>query len=694
MRDLLKTVLLCSLLLPSSPACAEPVDIDADQVTRSEDGTITATGHVIIKRTDETLIADQVIYHTPRHMMEASGHVIIRSARATIRADQAQLQTQSHTGTMQHATIILPGGERIQAKQLRRIDDQRLEAEHAIYSSCPQDEESWRIAASHAIVDQEAGELISTHSRLELWQVPVFYTPWWSQPLRRKSGLLIPSVNTGKRRGTELSIPYYIAPDENWDATLTPHWMSVRGMMGEAELRHISTMGYERISGATIDDTVAKRVRGRIKGEMQWQLPAATVLSARADHVSDYAYLADYAGVGDVSLRYLQSEASLSQQFALAETRTDWSLQAQHLQDLLLTSNATTLQILPRLQSNTDWQLHPNAVAHLEQQTTRFDRRIGVDGWRMDLHPYIELPWELSGGGIRSTITGGMRHTRYWLKSAGPNISRPTRTTGEASMELRSDFERISEARHWRHVISPILRYDYVGAPDQSLLPNFDSAFGLLTWSNLLSGNRFSGLDRIEKTNRLSMVVENRLQARNGDSEAARDVLIVRGGAAYDMMRRSVDRLLQPVATQPFSNLLGEIIWQPLAGTTLYGTGQYNPVGHYWSSTSSYLNLTGKGYSLYAGYLFIDQRYSTRTELLDLRGSFSLIPRWQATASWQYDRVLKLSQQATLGIEYHHPCWTLGLETYRINRRSGTTTAANTGFRLLLEFKGLGSVGS
>jgi len=160
------------------------------------------------------------------------------------------MHTGSKTGQMHNATVFLPNGERLTAKRLKRIDDQTLEADELTFSSCPVGDDSWRIAASHGVLDQQEGSLTTHHSRLELGGIPVLYTPWWQQATRRKSGLLMPVVGVGKRRGTEVALPYYIAPSANWDATLTPHWMSARGIMGEAEVRHASVLGSERINVA------------------------------------------------------------------------------------------------------------------------------------------------------------------------------------------------------------------------------------------------------------------------------------------------------------------------------------------------------------------------------------------------------------------------------------------------------------
>jgi len=696
--------LVISLLFLAPAAFAAPVDIDADQISRTADGVVIARGHVIIKRQFDTLTADKVTYRSNEHVLEAKGHVVIKSDKAVIHAEQAIMQTGSKTGTMRHAVITLPGGERLTAERVKRIDDQTFEAEAVTFSYCPIDQESWRIAASHAVLDQQDGSLTATHSRFELWGVPVLYTPWWQQALKRKSGLLMPSYGNGKRRGTEVAVPYYFAPSANWDATLTPRWMSARGLMGEAELRHVSSWGREIADVAAINDNVTGSNRSRMQGELHWRLPASLRLDAVADHVSDHNYLADYATGQKISSTYLQSLATLSQSFQFAsqqygELSGDWQLQGVHRQNMLLTSNASTLQVLPRLQSNLQWALSPHALFHFDQQSTVFERRRGIDGLRVNVHPYIEIPWELAGGGVSATLTGGVQHTRYWLNGNPARInSTPARTAGEASLQIRSDFERIGADRTWRHVISPIIRYDYIDAPNQSALPNFDSGFGLLTWSNLLSGSRFSGYDRIEKTNRVSMLLESRLQLKAPDATVARDVLILRAGGSYDLLMRSVDKALQAVPTRPFSNLLGELIWQPVASFRLSSRGQYNTAKRYWARLVSSADWTiSPGNRIYVGYQFTDARYTTPAHLIDINASASLNTRWQATGRWQYDIALKLSQQAAIGLQYNHACWRLGVEGYRVNRpsgTSGTSAAANFGFRLLLEFKGLGSVGS
>lgn len=696
LSQILSALLVTASLLTAPSLLAAPVDISADQISRTADGVVIAKGHVIIKRDGETLRADEVIYRGEKQLMEAIGHVVIESEQATIHAENALMQTNSKTGNLTKATIIMPGGERLVAEKVRRIDDQRLEAEKLTYSACPIDEESWRIAASKALVDQEDGTLTTEHGRFQLWGIPVLYSPWWQHPLRRKSGLLMPKIASGKRRGTEVALPLYLALDPSWDATATPHWMSARGLMGDLELRHISEAGYERLRGSFINDSDIKKDRYHYSGDIHWDMPAGISFDARGDYVSDKDYLADFNTSNDISSNYLTSHATLSQGFNSDSFSGNWLLQSRHQQNLLAANNKSTLQILPRAESRLQWKLSPNLLLHFDQQSTRFDRKVGVKGWRVDLHPYVELPWELDGGGLSANLQFGSHHTRYWLQQSNLTNIKPIRSTFETNLEVRGDFERISSSGKWRHVISPIFRYDYIDAPDQDTLPNFDSRFGRLAWNSLLSGNRFAGYDRIERTNRFSAALESRWQHKGNETEAARDILILRAGSSYDLHRQSIDPALQTAAARPFDNLLAEAIWSPTAGLSLSTSGQYNHADRYWATGQAlavYRHSTGNYIRL--GYSYRDARYSSRSQLISGTGKLRIADRWHATGTVQYDTVLKLTQQTSIELKYQHPCWTMGIEGYRTNRRTGTTNnAASYGFRILLEFKGLGSVGS
>jgi len=680
-----------ALILPSA-VWAEDVDITADKIVRDAEGVATASGRVEIKRKDETLNADTVRYDTANHRVEAEGNVVIRSPKAVVEAKSAEMDTVSKQGTLHDATVTLPCGERLSAKQLERVDEFTYRALQPSFTTCPADHDAWAVRASDAVLDQSNGTFTARNARFEIAGIPVLYTPYWQQAIRRKSGLLLPKVGSGKRRGTELALPVYIAPAPDWDITLTPHWMSARGLMYESELRHVSTAGSEIVQFEGLYDQVLGRTRGRLQGQTSWQLPYDMNLAIDADHVSESDYLADFSSnSSEAATRFLHSRATLSQQSKYG----DWRLWVQHQRDMTLPSNKATLQILPRFENELALPvMNRLAILHFNQETTRFDRSIGSQGWRMYLHPYMEIPWELAGGGISTTLTAGVRHTRYWLTRTGTAPQRPTQTHGEFSIETRAIFERINADKTLRHSIEPILRYDLINGSDQTSLPNFDSAFGRLTLSNLLTGNRFSGRDRVENVNRVSMLLASRFQTRSKENNSARTVLNMRAGATYNIRKRLSDRTLQTEPLRPFSNLVGDVYITPIPSLSLSAEGQYDPAGRFWDTASTALNWNpASGHQLRVGYRVTDARFAPESQAIDVLGKLNIGPHWHTFGTWNYDTLLKFTQHASLGIEYQHPCWHVTVEAYRINRPSGTSTTSNFGVNFLLGINGLGSVG-
>jgi len=268
-----------------------------------------------------------------------------------------------------------------------------------------------------------------------------------------------------------------------------------------------------------------------------------------------------------------------------------------------------------------------------------------------------------------------------------------TRTAYDASFEIRSAFERISEDKRWRHGITPILRYDLASAPNQTGLVNFDSGFGKLTLNNLLTGNRFTGLDRFERMNRISLMLETDLQHKAKSDDEALNILTARAGIAYDMLRKNVDSGLQKAAPRPFSNLVGELIISPIHGITVDASGQYDPTNKFWGTAQAGLRLNhADGHQFHVRWQRIDQRYSTPTELISGGLDVKVAPRWKAFGRVQYDARIKLMQQSLAGVHYQHSCWDFKLEGYR-NLNGGSRGQADIGYRFLLGFKGLGSVG-
>ncbi len=667
------------------------MDLTADQVKRDSEGVVSATGNVEVIRGEETLKTEELQYDPGRKQLRVKGHVVITSPRGEIHAESGELNTVDNTGSLRKAEMIFPDGEHLHADELQRLDLTTFHARDMVFSACPHSDEAWSLAAEEVTLDQNEGELRARNAFFYIKGVPVLYTPYWKEPLKRKSGFLTPTFASGKRRGTELSLPYYFAPTPSLDITLTPHWMSARGIRPELEFRHVSRYGNEFLQGEWLNDAVLGRSRGRLKARTQWETPASTHLSIEADHVSDRDYLADFSSdYNETSQRYLQSRATL----AWEKEVNSWSLWVRHQQDLTRTSNQATLRVLPRFENQFVFPFFDQRLlVHFDQQTTRFERKLGEDGWRINLHPYFEIPWESPGGGISVKLHSGVQHTRYWLRDAPPGRD-SNLSSAEFGLETMAVIERIFANGTLRHSIEPTLRYDLVGVGDQSLLPNFDSAFGKLTLENLMSNNRFSGTDRIESAHRITLLLANRLESRNRDTHENQTIMLLKTGISYNLRRKRVDPAIQ-LTPRPFSNLIADAMFKPLPSLGLYARGQYDPGGRFFATAQAGAEwISSFGHELHLAYRLTDARYvSPEEQSANVLAKVRIASRWRILGSWYYNMISRTTQLAGIGVEYRHPCWQIQLEGYRLDRTSSTTAQADLGVRVMLRFKGLGSVG-
>jgi len=687
-RRLLRLALPFLLLsLVSTYASASEVDIIADKIVHDADGVATATGHVEIKRAGEAMRADKVRYDATSKQINAVGNVHIHSADAEITAASGNMNSENKTGELFDATILLPGGEHLKAERVQRVNEYTYRVFQPVLSTCPKDQETWRVYASEGVLDQSEGTFTAKHARFEFAGVPLFYTPYWQQATRRKSGFLIPSFAIGKRRGTEWALPYYFAPAPDWDATITPRLMTARGFMLGTELRHASTIGREQIQFDGLYDKQLGRTRGYLQGEGNWQLPLDLRLSIKGRDVSEKDYLADFSREAtQSSLRYLSSNATLSQALEYGS----WSLSSIYNRNLSTANNKATLQQYPNFHSNLSLPLFDSpATLHFDQDTTRFSNRLGINDWRVYAHPYVTLPWTMFGGGLSSTVTAGLTHTRYWLRQ-GTN-RKPRLTSGEFSIDSSMVFERINSARTFRHSIIPRIRYDFNNVSNRPGVPIFDSALSPLRLSNLFSGNRFSGFDTVENAHRIAFLLTNNFESKTTPEAAARSILSISAGVQYNI--RSQFNALNP--PRAFSNLLGDMSFSPIKGFTAKIEGEYDPTRSFWNRIAESIAWNSKdGHQISATYLVSNSELFTTSETFQATATAQISERWKAQGLINYDITKQLTQQINVSLGYSHPCWDIVIQGHRTNRPTGTSVASNTGAAILISFKGLGSVGS
>jgi LPS-assembly protein len=299
------------------PSEDEPVLLSADEVSYDRDlGVVTARGHVELSQGERILLADTLTYNERTGTVAASGNVSLLEPTGDVAfADYVELTSGLREGVIRDIRVLLKDGSRIAANGGRRTGE-RTEFAKAVYSPCPLCEEDptraplWQLKAVRVTHDQEEHRIEYRDAWLEIYGVPVAYTPYFSHPdptVTRQSGMLTPHFSLSNSLGPAARVPYYFTLGPSADATFEPIVTTKQGIVLGGEYRRLFQTGEFDVNGSItradrqdedqdqdeIDDNV---VRGHIDARARFDHDENWRLGADLERASDKTYrrLYDY----------------------------------------------------------------------------------------------------------------------------------------------------------------------------------------------------------------------------------------------------------------------------------------------------------------------------------------------------------------------------------------------------------------
>ena len=184
----------------------EPWHIIANEIRYDENlNQYVAIGEVTIAKEDKKLMADFVNFDQKTMQILARGHVILTSGNDVLTGNRMEMNLDNETGTIYNGTVFLEKNHfYIKGGKIKKIGKNSYKADSACFSTCDGPNPSWRITAKNLKVTI-AGYGIANHAVLWAKNVPVFYTPFITFPvkLKRQTGLLAPRFGFSDRKGEE-----------------------------------------------------------------------------------------------------------------------------------------------------------------------------------------------------------------------------------------------------------------------------------------------------------------------------------------------------------------------------------------------------------------------------------------------------------------------------------------------------------
>ena len=700
---------------PSVPGAARtPLALDteargalflrADHLEGTE-GKVTAFGNVELRTHRETVLADRLSYEIGDQTIYGEGNVVLRRAYDWIIGPELQYKRDTETGFFKEPKFsVSEVNAHGDAKEIRFTGPDHYEASNASYTTCVASRPDWYLRTDELEVDNLRKVATARGVTVHFLDVPVAYAPWMQFPLsnERKSGFLTPTLGSTGVRGFEASTPYYLNLAPNYDATLTPRFMTKRGLQLGAQFRYLLGEETAPLGVAAGEMNAEILPEDRVTGERRYALAwrhneqFAPWLAGffNINKVSDDNYFADFADRISIT-----SQRSLPREAGIVATHGPWTVlaRAQSFQTLQDPNAPVTPpynrlpQVLAAL-NDTDWL---GLTFSGNAEYARFTQdQLSPTGERVVLYP--TAAFHRQGSAWFFTARAGIHAREYYLDRLAPGLidPHPSYAIPITSVDTGLVFERDMAVLDTplTQTLEPRAFYVYIPYRDQRAAPVFDTAIDDFNFSQLFAENRYIGNDRIGDANQLTLALTSRFLDRQTGAERLR----VAVGQRFYFADQRVS-LNEPLRSASSSDFLVGADGRLNDAWSLAGLLQYN----FDTADIERLNLgvrytPAPGRALNATYrytrTFLDPTGAIeQIKQVDLSGQWPVSERWTLIGRWNYSIRDRKTLEAVAGVEYNADCWVLRIVGQRL-----TTTAQQVTQSIFvqLELNGLARVGT
>jgi LPS-assembly protein len=633
------------------------------------------------------------------------------------------------------------------------------------YSTCPPSANMWQLRASKITLNKNTGRGSAANARLYIKKIPVFYAPYINFPIdgRRETGFLSPVVGSSNKAGPYFGTPFYWNLAPNYDMTLTPSYLTKRGFQFADLFRYINQQDSGKLTanltpkdkqfghlqttlqntyGSSTDPMIQANLRhvekaGAARGEITWQnqLRFNEHWFSNVDYtrVSDDYYLEDYGH----SLGNEVTQNQLLQQADVHYNGQNWNFVGRLQQ----------YQTLHPIDQPTPFLNQYSRFPQLVLEGDYPDQKLGLDffvsnelthfsivnnpgsttpqpiGDRLHVQPGISLPW--STAFLSITPRAQVAMSKYELGDVTEN-SMKNMSIAIPILDLSSvlyfDREMTLFGHNLRQTLEPQIYYNYIPYHNQTKFPVFDTTVNTLTYDQLFTYNRFSGLDRIGDANQVSVGVTTRFIDRNSGFERIRLGI---GEIIYFANRNvTLCTLNQPDCPNAAITRENTLRRSPLTGVVNYhlndfwsltGNTIWNTQINQMENQSIILQYRRDALRVInLGYSFVHNgdpqintadpdlvtplsTNSSRNNLkqTDLSFAWPIVYNWSGVGRWTQSINEGHFQNLLAGLQYDSCCWAVRAVAGRtfINLSSDNQPQYNDEFYIQFALKGLGSFG-
>jgi len=645
-------------------------------------------GNVVIDQEGRQIRAERVTIDQTQTYAKAEGQVQLAQGGLISQSDDINYNLKTQQGDLNNSFFIAEEQHAHgRAEKIAKTSDDTLELENATYSTCPPEQKpTWKIQADQIKLNQETGRGETRNTKLYVKDVPVLAVPYFNFPIddRRTTGILTPTFGFTNDGGLELGVPVYLNLAPQYDATITPRYISDRGAMLDGEFRYLTeNYGEGRIWGGYLpsDESYSNKDRKDLHFLHNWQINDQFSTNLEYNYASDKDFFADLDNnpdsKTDLNLRrawevnYKNGIPGLKAQFKVEDFQTldpavlDEDRPYARLPQLLVnykTGNPLGLQY----EFNNDTAYFQKDIRNTENIDTGDEAIYQPSGTRIYNDFSVRYnhftPWSffIPQATLRNINTFYDQDTIDRINNNQTSSSSENHSIVVPQFTLDTGLIFEKDGRYLQ-TLTPRLFYAYSPYENQRNQPNFDSVVASINYDQLFSARRFYGNDRLEDNNFASLGLSyslfneeglERLRASVGQSFFFEDRRVT--------LDREADKFDRESHTGPVIQLRSQL-----------NKNVHVNLNSSWMSNGSnaqrdvQVYYTGDQGNLYNVGYFYRKDIPNRQESYDqVVGSFiqPIANNWRLVGHAQFDLDNSVAREYLLGVNYESCCW--GVSVY------------------------------
>jgi len=691
-----------------------PVTLEADRIEGVPGQDTTARGNVTLRRDGLTIRADSLKYNAAKEEVEANGNVRFESQGDVLSGPALKYRMQDSTGILDKPEYSFAPrvrgarqavSARGQAESIELIGENQFRINNGSFTSCKPGDDGWLLRADELDLDftKDVGQ--AHGGSLYFKGVHVASTPPFEFSLnnQRKSGLLPPSIGTTGKSGPEISLPYYLNLAPNYDLTLAPRYMAKRGLQIAEQFRYLQSNYFGELKGEVLPtDRITGNSRSAVSLVHTYNSGGALLGGLNLNQVSDDNYFRDLATKINIT-----SQAALPREGFLTYNGSWWTTGSYSA-----TARVQRFQVL----QDPDNPIVPPygrtpqlSLSALRQGIGGFDfgtfaefvdfsHPSLVNGRRTTIYPSLSFPLVAPGAFLTPKI--GYQYSYYSIQD--PRLSSISTVNPQPLQNLAPEtisralpifsldsgliFDRQTQiaGQDVTQTLEPRVYYLRIPFHDQRDIPLFDTALADFNYAQIFSENIFSGGDRINDADQITVALTSRTLRTSTGQELLRGTL----GQRYYYKNQEVLLPGGTPRTSRSSDWLAAVSGKVSQHLGTEVALQYNQQDHQFDKATVAARYQPEPLkTLNFSYRFL------RDEIrqVDLSGQWPLAGRWFGIGRFNYSLNDSRIVEGLAGFEYGADCWTSRIVAQRFALTAASTSSA---FFIQLELNGFSRIGS